>query len=82
LRIDPSGRIERARFQAFGCLIAIAVASAAVARLEGASIAEALAPGRTISREPRHAEQARLAGPARGAARRACHSPAIAMSPK
>ena len=42
LRIGPRERIERARFQAFGCPIAIAVASAAVARLEGASIAEAL----------------------------------------
>ncbi len=42
LRIDANQRIARARFQAFGCPIAIASASAAVARLEGASIAEAL----------------------------------------
>lgn len=42
LHIDASQRIARARFQAFGCPIAIAAASAAVARLEGASIAEAL----------------------------------------
>ena len=42
LRVGADGRIERARFQAFGCPIAIASASAAVARLEGASVAEAL----------------------------------------
>ena len=43
LRVGPDERIERARFQAFGCPIAIAVASAAVARFEGATITEALA---------------------------------------
>ena len=43
LRIGAQGRIECARFQAFGCPIAIAAGSAAVARLEGASVAEALA---------------------------------------
>jgi len=42
LRIGANQRIERVRFQAFGCPIAIAAASAAVARLEGASVAEAL----------------------------------------
>jgi len=42
LQVGADQRIARARFQAFGCPIAIAVASAAVARLEGASIAEAL----------------------------------------
>lgn len=42
LQIGSNERIERARFQAFGCPIAIAAASVAVARLEGASIAEAL----------------------------------------
>ena len=42
LQIGSSERIERARFQAFGCPIAIAAASATVARLEGASISEAL----------------------------------------
>ena len=42
LRVGADGRIESARFQAFGCPIAIASASATVARLEGASVAEAL----------------------------------------
>ena len=42
LQISPSQRIARARFQAFGCPITIAAASAAVARLEGATIAAAL----------------------------------------
>ncbi len=42
LRIGAHERIEQARFQAFGCPIAIAAASVAVARLEGASVAEAL----------------------------------------
>jgi NifU-like protein involved in Fe-S cluster formation len=42
LRLGADRRIERARFQAFGCPVAIAAASAAVARLEGASLAEAL----------------------------------------
>lgn len=43
LCVGADERIERARFQAFGCPIAIAVASAAVARFEGATVAEALA---------------------------------------
>jgi len=56
-------RIERARFQAFGCPIAIAVASAAVARFEGATVADALALradelARELALTP---EQARLA---------------------
>ncbi len=41
--VSADRQIERARFQAFGCPIAIAAASAAVARFEGASVAEALA---------------------------------------
>jgi len=35
------GRIARARFQAFGCPVTIALASAAVERLEGAVLADA-----------------------------------------
>jgi NifU-like protein involved in Fe-S cluster formation len=63
LRIGPGERIERARFQAFGCPIAIAVASAAVVRFEGATLAEALALradelARELALTP---EQARLA---------------------
>lgn len=63
LRVGADGRIERARFQAFGCPIAIAAASAAVARLEGASVADALALradelARELALTP---EQARLA---------------------
>lgn len=42
LCVDASGRITRARFQAFGCPIAIAAASAAVARIEGAGVEAAL----------------------------------------
>lgn len=45
LCVDGAGRITRARFQAFGCPIAIAVASAAVARIEGASVEAALRLG-------------------------------------
>jgi NifU-like protein involved in Fe-S cluster formation len=63
LCVGADGRIERARFQAFGCPIAIASASAAVARLEGASVADALALradelARELALTP---EQARLA---------------------
>ncbi|MEX2206714.1 MAG: iron-sulfur cluster assembly scaffold protein [Myxococcota bacterium] len=63
LRVGVDGRIARARFQAFGCPIAIAAASAAVARLEGASVAEALTLraeelARELALTP---EQARLA---------------------
>lgn len=45
LCVDDTGRITRARFQAFGCPITIAVASAAVARIEGASVEAALRLG-------------------------------------
>lgn len=45
LRIADGERIECARFQAFGCPVAIAASSAAVARFEGASVREALALG-------------------------------------
>jgi NifU-like protein involved in Fe-S cluster formation len=43
ISVGDDARIARARFQAFGCPIAIAAASAAVAHFEGASIDEALA---------------------------------------
>ena len=43
LELADDGRIARARFQAFGCPVTIAVASAAVERLEGAGAAEARA---------------------------------------
>lgn len=42
LCVDARGRISRACFQAFGCPIAIATASAVVARLEGSTVADAL----------------------------------------
>ena len=63
LRIGAGDRIERARFQAFGCPIAIAAASAAVARFEGSSVSDALALraddlARELALEP---EQSRLA---------------------
>ena len=43
LRLSADGRLEDVRFQAFGCPVTIAVASAAVERLRGRSRAEALA---------------------------------------
>jgi NifU-like protein involved in Fe-S cluster formation len=43
LRIDDGDRIACARFQAFGCPVAIAASSAAVAHFEGASVRAALA---------------------------------------
>lgn len=43
LSVGADSRIERARFQAFGCPIAIAAASAAVTHFEGASVDDALA---------------------------------------
>jgi NifU-like protein involved in Fe-S cluster formation len=63
LRVGADQRIERACFQAFGCPIAIAAASATVARLEGATVAEALAlRAETIARElALTPDQARLA---------------------
>ena len=63
LRVGADQRIARARFQAFGCPIAIAAASAAVARIEGASVAEALGlRADELARELALApEQARLA---------------------
>ncbi len=45
LCVGPGGQIERARFQAFGCPIAIAAASAAVARFQGSSVEAALRLG-------------------------------------
>ena len=64
LQVGADERIACARFQAFGCPIAIAAASAAVARFEGSSVGEALALqaddlARELALEP---EQARLAG--------------------
>jgi nitrogen fixation NifU-like protein len=63
LRVGAEQRIERARFQAFGCPIAIACASAAVARFEGASVVDALAlRADELARElALTTEQARLA---------------------
>jgi NifU-like protein involved in Fe-S cluster formation len=63
LHVGADQRIARARFQAFGCPIAIAAASAAVARLEGARVSDALALradelARELALTP---EQARLA---------------------
>jgi NifU-like protein involved in Fe-S cluster formation len=43
LELGADGGVARARFQAFGCPVTIAVASAAVERLEGASLARARA---------------------------------------
>jgi len=63
LEVGANERIARARFQAFGCPVAIAAASAAVARLEGASLADALAlRADTLARElALTPEQGRLA---------------------
>jgi NifU-like protein involved in Fe-S cluster formation len=63
VRLDPDGRLDDVRFQAFGCPIAIAVASVAVERLRGRSRADALALApaelaRALALDP---EQARLA---------------------
>jgi NifU-like protein involved in Fe-S cluster formation len=43
VRVDPSGRLADVRFQAFGCPVTIAVASAAVERLRGRPREAALA---------------------------------------
>ena len=43
LELDAHDRVTRARFQAFGCPVTIAVASAAVQRLEGAPLRDARA---------------------------------------
>jgi NifU-like protein involved in Fe-S cluster formation len=43
LELGADGGVRRARFQAFGCPVTIAVASAAVERLEGASLERARA---------------------------------------
>jgi len=43
LRLSADGRLEDVRFQAFGCPVTIAVASAAVERLRGRSRDQALA---------------------------------------
>jgi len=63
VRVDAAGRLDEVRFQAFGCPVTIAVASAAVERLVGRSRAEALALApaelaRALELDP---EQARLA---------------------
>jgi NifU-like protein involved in Fe-S cluster formation len=50
--IGADARIERARFQAFGCPIAIAAASVAVSHFEGATVDEALSlDAATLARE-------------------------------
>jgi NifU-like protein involved in Fe-S cluster formation len=63
LHVGADHRIARARFQAFGCPIAIAAASAAGARIEGARVSDALAlRADELARELALAlEQARLA---------------------
>ena len=63
VRVGPDGRLDDVRFQAFGCPVTIAVASAAVERLVGRSRETALALGaaelaRALELGP---EQARLA---------------------
>jgi len=63
LRLSRDDRLEDVRFQAFGCPVTIAVASAAVERLVGRSRAQALALApqtlaNALALEP---EQARLA---------------------
>jgi len=63
LELGADGRVTRARFQAFGCPVTIAVASAAVERLEGAPLADARALradalARDLALDP---EQCRLA---------------------
>ena len=63
VRLSPEARLEEVRFQAFGCPVTIAVASAAVARVAGRQRAAALALepdalARALELSP---EQARLA---------------------
>ena len=63
LRLSADGRLEDVRFQAFGCPVTIAVASAAVERLRGRSRdqALALAPEALAGALALAPEQARLA---------------------
>ena len=63
LRLSRDGRLDEVRFQAFGCPVTIAVASAAVERLVGRSRAEALAlaPAALAGALALDPEQARLA---------------------
>jgi adenylylsulfate kinase len=63
VRLSPDQRLAEVRFQAFGCPVTIAVASAAVAELTGRARADALAlePARLVQALALTPEQARLA---------------------
>jgi len=63
VRLGANGRLDDVRFQAFGCPVTIAVASAAVERLRGCARAEALAlaPAELACALELDPEQARLA---------------------